>query len=596
MAIFQGVSSTLTIANDGQIIDMSVGDLNGDGIQDLVVGRFHVPVDATYVPMHILLGNGDGSFRDGVTELFGSATPSAIAPREIEVADFNGDGRDDFIAGDSGRDSDPWPGATSEYFLSSGTTTTRVTGALSEDTGLTHSVASADIDGDGDRDALLINAYGSGSVGPFLYLNDGAGGLTVASGRLPSVLSFSETQTYTTQAFADLDGDGDQDLVVGGDHSSNNYVLKNDGSGNFSVSSTLVTSVFASGDNAVDVDLADLNGDGRVDVLYTLTSRSYDGHAYRLFTQNADGSFTDSTAGKMPDDDQTGSWQRWTNLVDVDGDGDLDVIAEYNVETAKVFLNDGSGALTLHQDLGVYRVEPIDADGNGTTDIVASNIGGTLEGTAVYQVILNGSSNPVLVGTSGADAIGANGFQNTIKGGEGGDLIYGYGDDDVLYGNWDLDTLSGGNGADTIYGGQNTGDPDATGVKRDGIEYAFGGNGDDVLYGNMGSDVLAGEIGNDTLYGGQDADTLSGGAGRDKLFGNLGDDQMIGGAGADTFVVGIGNDTIQDLNIAEGDRIQAGARLSIIDGTSGAVVTFTDGATVTLVGVSASSVTDGAFL
>jgi large repetitive protein len=76
----------------------------------------------------------------------------------------------------------------------------------------------------------------------------------------------------------------------------------------------------------------------------------------------------------------------------------------------------------------------------------------------------------------------------------------------------------------------------------DGDEIIIGGNTNDTLYGNAGNDVLLGNAGNDTLYGGDGADRLEGGQGNDTLDGGSGNDVLIGGAGNDILTGGAGSD------------------------------------------------------
>jgi Ca2+-binding RTX toxin-like protein len=203
-------------------------------------------------------------------------------------------------------------------------------------------------------------------------------------------------------------------------------------------------------------------------------------------------------------------------------------------------------------------------------------------------------------GTDAADSIlGASG-QDLLLGGSGDDTLDGGAAADLLYGNKGLDFILGGSGDDTILGGQNGGRASGTPLAlRTEVETISGGDGADIIYGNHGTDLLIGDAGDDTMFGGQDADTLSGGAGADSLLGNLGDDSLVGGAGADTFRSGAanGNDTIGDFDFTEGDRINNFSDVAtFVDTTGGAFITYVDGSTVTLVGVTVASLSDDAFI
>ena len=65
------------------------------------------------------------------------------------------------------------------------------------------------------------------------------------------------------------------------------------------------------------------------------------------------------------------------------------------------------------------------------------------------------------------------------------------------------------------------------------VDTLYGGAGDDLLYGYGGNDVLNGDADDDVLFGGMGNDTLNGGDGVDMLLGQGGDDTLNGGAGAD---------------------------------------------------------------
>ena len=155
------------------------------------------------------------------------------------------------------------------------------------------------------------------------------------------------------------------------------------------------------------------------------------------------------------------------------------------------------------------------------------------------------------------------------------------------------------------------GDPATNGAAGDrlgGIENLTGSEqvdaltGDDrpnVLKGLGGNDDLNGAGGVDRLYGGAGRDSLDGGAGADTLSGGAGDnDVLIGGGDGDTFVFapGDGDDVINDLTVADGDRIDLRAfglaaddladLLSVRgEGTTARVIISVGDITIELVGI-----------
>ncbi len=84
---------------------------------------------------------------------------------------------------------------------------------------------------------------------------------------------------------------------------------------------------------------------------------------------------------------------------------------------------------------------------------------------------------------------------------------------------------------------------------RDGNDFLDGGAGDDLLVAEKGNDRLLGEEGNDTLLGQTGNDLLDGGTGNDNLSGGEGNDSLIGGGDQDRFAIAVGDgiDTITDF-------------------------------------------------
>ncbi len=185
-------------------------------------------------------------------------------------------------------------------------------------------------------------------------------------------------------------------------------------------------------------------------------------------------------------------------------------------------------------------------------------------------------------------AFGSN-IENVI-GGSGNDTITGNDENNNLSARMGNDSIAAASGNDTIYGGK----------------------GNDLLQGNIGNDSLSGDMDNDTLRGGQGSDILYGGAGNDLLYGDLGNDTLVGGLGDDAFAYfsNFGVDQINDFEgagSAGGDSLFIDNELIIAAGGSGvaadvisltsyssgnAIIDFTGGNVLTLIGVSALTVED----
>ncbi|WP_420405685.1 DUF4347 domain-containing protein [Nisaea sp.] len=211
-------------------------------------------------------------------------------------------------------------------------------------------------------------------------------------------------------------------------------------------------------------------------------------------------------------------------------------------------------------------------------------------GDESVQFISLGTEDDTLAGGGGNDTVGSGWGEDLVYGNQGEDSVFGGGGMDTLFGGQNNDNVRGDNDNDFVYG--NKGDDTISGGENDDMVY--GGQDNDIVYGNSGNDSLFGNLGDDTVYGGQGNDVLSGNAGNDLLAGNKGDDTLVGGDGADIFVFEFdgGNETVADFAAGTDTlALEAGLAVSSATENSGSTtVTFADGGSVTIIGVSKTDV------
>jgi len=220
--------------------------------------------------------------------------------------------------------------------------------------------AAIDVEGDADPDLLI----GTDRKGPRLFLNDGAGNFVEDTANV----EFNPDETRGI-AIADLDGDADLDAVFANNGQQLRRVI-NTGPG--TLDSRLLEGSGAPNRNAWDAALADVDGDTDLDVLVGAS-----GEPDLFFTNNGNGQFTDPSDPNVPDDvDATHS----VRLGDVDGDLDLDYVAGNFQGANQLYLNDGTtvfvnataGRLPGGSDATV-GIELLDVEGDLDLDLWVVN-------------------------------------------------------------------------------------------------------------------------------------------------------------------------------------------------------------------------------
>ncbi len=192
------------------------------------------------------------------------------------------------------------------------------------------SVTAADVNGDGKPDLIVANEVGN-TVS--VLLNTTAPGAATPS--------FAAQQTFATGSgpvsvtAADVNGDGKPDLIVANDDDNTVSVLLNTTAPGATTPSFAAQQTFATGSGPVSVTAADVNGDGKPDLI---VANNNDNTVSVLLNTTAPGATTPSFAAQQTF--ATGSEPASVTAADVNGDGKPDlIVANFNANTVSVLLN-----------------------------------------------------------------------------------------------------------------------------------------------------------------------------------------------------------------------------------------------------------------
>lgn len=363
-AAFQNVSATNLPGSGlgGLCMDTDTGDVDGDGDTDIALAQEH----ATNL---ILLNNGSGTFSiaagavaagngdnedvrlrdfdgdsdldmltvhedDGVHALLTNdgagvfQDMSALIPinsiaNAAEVIDLNNDQRPDILLGNRG---------TNLVLLQ------QANGSFADDTAnrpiggdITQDILLLDIDGDTDTDIFVANETDNR-----LFVNDGSGFFTDETAtRLPG----GDGETREADA-ADIDNDGDLDIIIGNvDPNSGrplqNQLLLNDGGGVYSDATALNLAGVSNMSNSYTIRFVDIDSDGDPDIL-SPSNTIGQGGSVAVWINDGSGVF--STATQSPfSDAPTGSIFNM-EIVDVNADGMNDIYFCYRTGTDQLYM------------------------------------------------------------------------------------------------------------------------------------------------------------------------------------------------------------------------------------------------------------------
>jgi hypothetical protein len=339
-------------------------DLSNDGFIDVVVSNTGGNYEGNTIS--VFINQGDGTFGSQINYAVGAG------PVGIAAGDFNGDNNIDLAVANHGFFG---VGNTISVLLNTGGGT--FASSVNYPAGIApYEIGAANINSDNSMDLVIANGGNNADAKVNVLLNSGTGGF---SNRTEYTVSQTGSGLFPSVWLSDVDNDNDKDILYTNLFLSSVKVFRNL-EASFSAPETFEGYDFSGG--MMDVETADLNNDGWLDIVTTsTTARTTDG--YQVFMNNGSGGFL------LPYRNPAGQNTVDIMLGDIDNDGWVDILTadSYSMQIT-VHKNFGQGTFPLPHlfDTGnsiAGSVDAADIDGDGDLDVVTSASGRAVVGVTV---------------------------------------------------------------------------------------------------------------------------------------------------------------------------------------------------------------------
>lgn len=337
---------------NSNVATIGCGDLNNDGFVDLVLASKERD---TIIQLYMNDGKGFFTRSNNLFSITENSNP--LWNFGITINDFNKDNLLDIATADAWRGVNIYLNTKNNGFV-------WAQALLVPEVNEVKGIDSADVDSNGTIDLVFGGHNGVPDRGDRIYLNDGRGYFADSGQKIGSDVTWKTI-------FGDLNNDGNIDYV-----SVNRYREKtakihvNNGTGLFEQIIDIPTTET---DDSYDINLADLNKDGLLDIVIANSLDTQKGTTSKIFLNTGDFNFElkNDTLGEANVETKD------ISIIDLDKDGNSDIVLGNFNNSNTMFINDGAGNfLKSNIEIPSYEttaIEACDVNNDGLVDLIAAD-------------------------------------------------------------------------------------------------------------------------------------------------------------------------------------------------------------------------------